>query len=449
MAGTFGIRLLSVLGVVVASVCAGQLASRLRPGSGPLALWITGLLSPLVFDSQLIVAHGVAAGLVGAAALVAATADRRSAGLTFLVMAGLAAAAALFRSEAVLLAAAAALVLGAAGLRTGRRSLVASAVGSAVGAGAAFLAEPRWIGSLVDSPDISTKTIAATSRAGLDGRRDAAFRVLVDPSYEGLVEPFIDVALIGAVVLVLVAAALVRAGRVHLATLSVAIAVVLAGVRLTDPTVTPGLLLAFPLLGLAAFLIITGVHRIEAAEACALGIVGLFMAGVLATQYANGGGFEWGWRYVAIALPLITPTIALALDDLRIRIAQPHRSRVFVGVLLVSALVVASGLLEQRAIIDRTDTLTERLETEAATSDHVVFLAPLLGRSMWELSLSGRVVTADVDTATEVLGWVDEAGANDVLLVWGGRPEIPVEPGRFTAGRVRSISASPISTPCI
>ncbi len=198
--------MLSVLGVTGAAVCSGLMAERLRRGTGPPTLWITGLLSPLVFDSQLMIAHGVAAGLVGAAALVASTSDRRTPLVSAGAMAVLVGGAALFRSEVVIFVAAGAVALTVAGLRAGRRSTVAAGVGTALGGALVFLVEPWWIGSLVDSSDISTKTIVASSRGGADGRVDAAFRVLVDPSYEGLVDASVDVALVGAVVLVLGAA---------------------------------------------------------------------------------------------------------------------------------------------------------------------------------------------------------------------------------------------------
>jgi len=156
-------------------------------------------------------------------------------------------------------------------------------------------------------------------------------------------------------------------------------------------------------------------------------VAGVFAGAVAVTQYRGAGGFEWGWRYVAIALPLVVPTIAVALMSLRDRIGPRPASQTVGAVILVSVLVALSGLLEQRAVIDRTDLLRDRLESEAAGVDHLLFLDPLLGRAMWQLSLSGVVVESEVDDAAEVLSWMRDAGDDAVLVVWVGGGALPID----------------------
>src|SRR5690606_34540925 len=115
------------------------LAGRLRPGTEPTALWLTGLGSPLLFDGFQVVAHALGAGLVGLATLAALAAlddgaGRRRAGWA-LVAVALSGAACLARSEAVLATAAlgvAVLVVGARTLRSGRRRALAMVLGGAL-----------------------------------------------------------------------------------------------------------------------------------------------------------------------------------------------------------------------------------------------------------------------------------------------------------------------------
>ncbi len=61
---------------------------------------------------------------------------------------------------------------------------------------------------------------------------------------------------------------------------------------------------------------------------------------------------------------------------------------------------------------------------------------------MWKLSLDGRVVTADDESAGDVLGWIDDAGEDDVLLVWSGAAQVPVDTGAFIPGRVVDLGVS-------
>ena len=424
--GRFAVRIVSVLGAVGAAAAAAALAMRFRPGSGPLALWLTGAVSPLLFDSQLIVAHTLGAAVVGGAA-VWWVGSRRPAAL---VGAGLFVAgfvAVMLRSEAMLLVGAVALVVTSTSLVRRDRARLFEAMAVVAGGGLAYVLEPAWIRRIIDAPDVAPRTIAAGSRGGLEGRIDALQTVVLKPSYEGLTDPLTDVLLVLAVVLLGVGVVLAVRGRIDLARMSFVAAVVATGLRLADPGVTPGILLAFPPLVIGVVLVGLGVHRPRGSEAVMVAVAGVFAGAVAVTQYRGAGGFEWGWRYVAIALPLVVPTIAVALMSLRDRIGPRPASQTVGAVILVSVLVALSGLLEQRAVIDRTDLLRDRLESEAAGVDHLLFLDPLLGRAMWQLSLSGVVVESEVDDAAEVLSWMRDAGDDAVLVVWVGGGALPID----------------------
>ena len=80
--------------------------------------------------------------------------------------------------------------------------------------------------------------------------------------------------------------------------------------------VVPGLLLAFPLA--LAGLLVAGRRTLRTSAAqIAAGVSVLFVLAVLATQYAKGGGGEWGGRYFALAIPLYVPVLLLALRHRR------------------------------------------------------------------------------------------------------------------------------------
>src|SRR4029450_12481256 len=67
--GLGGMVLASVVGTVAAAAVAGLLARRVVPELAALAVWATGLATPLFFDSWLVIAHTLGAALVGAAVL--------------------------------------------------------------------------------------------------------------------------------------------------------------------------------------------------------------------------------------------------------------------------------------------------------------------------------------------------------------------------------------------
>jgi hypothetical protein len=67
---------------------------------------------------------------------------------------------------------------------------------------------------------------------------------------------------------------------------------------------------------------------------------GLIVGAVIATQYAIGGGVEWGGRYFAIVLPLVAPMIVVTLRrfDSRLLNGALAASMVALGVFGVGTL---------------------------------------------------------------------------------------------------------------
>lgn len=432
LAGRAGIALLSVLGVVGASAAAGVLASAAGRAQGAVAVWVTGLLSPLVFDANLVVAHGVAAALTGALFLVvfrwAGPASVPRLGLASALAFALGLAGALLRSEVILLCGVIALVAGARGVveRQARRVLPGAAAG--LGGLTAYLLEPRWIEHLVGT-SAGRKVIAESSRGGASGATDGAWKVLLEPGDPAAVP------LVIAVLLAVVSVLLLRArpSEPALAAVTSAAAVVAAIVHLGDPLIVAGLLWAFPVLavgvvaGAGRSMVVPTEVRWSAVTAIAFGVA------VLATQYRVGGGVEWGWRYFAVALPAVCAALSIPLVHLwRDRPAGPGRIAL-VGILVVCALVPASGLLAQRRIVNRTDGFLTALDEAIADADASLVLAAdsSLGRFAWDRSIAGEVVTIGRDGSG--LAAIEDVLPESMLLVYVGEPP-PLPDGLEVAG---------------
>jgi hypothetical protein len=120
-----------------------------------------------------------------------------------------------------------------------------------------------------------------------------------------------------------------------------ATSLVVVALLIKPDRVVTGLLVAFPLAVFAIGLIDREYFRTP--ERLFLTVtVGLFMAGVLATQYESGGSAEWGGRYFALGVPVLA---ILAIDALTRRApALPISTRRLAAASLVTcSLLLAVG----------------------------------------------------------------------------------------------------------
>lgn len=426
LGGHVGIRMLSIAGVLGAAAAAGLLAASVSRRHAVVAMWVAGIASPLVFDANLVVAHAPAAAVTGA--LYVAVFRPRSAGrwssARLLTVAALVAAAALLRSEVVLLGVGIGAV--AAGHGIIRRRAADAAVGGAAAAGAAFayLFEPWWIDRLVGTSP-GEKVIAASSRGGVSGARDGAFTVLLGRGEAGWT-------VVLTVVLAVGSAALLRFRRDDAVPAAVlgALAALVGAVNLGGPAIVPGIVWAFPLLGVGLVAVPrrhpwTDVLR-RSGQATLL-----FVACVLATQYSVGGGAEWGWRYVAVALPAVAAVLSVPLVDLAA--SRGGAARVaLAGIVAVALLVPLSGIVAQRRTTGRVEALLTRTDAALVGSDADVIVATQssFGRYVWPRSIAGDVVSVSVtggeDELGELLAALAADGVDRVLLVWSGtEPTVP------------------------
>ena len=338
--GRAAMVLLSVLGTWVAAIAVALLTRRISPDVrlDVLALWLTGLVSPLFFDGYVLIAHTLGAACVAIAALWFVRMLDRGVSWGGAAIVGLAVGATvLLRTEGVLIG----LGLGVAGLvvtvRRRKWSVVVLGVVPVVSAGFAAVVEREWISVIMGGAATDTDPVGGVSRGGvLDHLHGFLITVLL-PSYRA---DSAAVLTLGAAVLIVGAGVvMVRKPDDRQGPIVLLAAAVLAGVlRLffaADPV--SGLLIAFPVLLLAAVVAPWRELRADDRVVALLVAAGTFAMLVTATQYSEGGAGEWGGRYFAIGLPLIIPVIAIALA--RITDLVDPGSRRTVAVLLIVSLL--------------------------------------------------------------------------------------------------------------
>ncbi len=424
--GVGAMMVLSVAATVAAAGVAALLAGEVAGGRERPVLWAVGVGSPLVFDAYLLIAHSIGAALVGAAVLLALRATHRRRFAALMVgAASLAAAGVLFRSEALIFA----LALGAAVVATGtvwrRPALAAWGVALPVPALAAAGGE-RWLQRLLIGADGGSVAAPAVPGSFVGARLEAFLNTWIRPSASVPVTG--DLALLTAAVLVAAAAVVARRRRSPrlLGALSITATAFSTFAFLAGPDrVVPGLLVAFPLavvaIGLADRMYLDrGGHLLLSLT------TSLFVAGVLATQYREGGSAEWGGRYFALAVPLV---VVLAVDAVARRAPSlPVEARRWAG----AALVTCSMLLALGAVVSlhRTHAFTGRLveridATARATApgdgdDRPVLVSayPNIPRLAWPIFAGGRWLHAPhQEQGEELAALLGDGGVQELVFV--------------------------------
>ena len=310
-----GLVAFSVVGVWVASVAAGLLARMLDVRFGIPALLATGLVSPLVFDTSLVSAHGMAAGMCGLTLLALGQVVDRRRRLPLLVATVGAALLVGLRTEGVIAMVATSIVLAmmAVQIRPFRVDrLAATAAASVVVATvSSYLASGYWTQKIIENAG-RTSSISRELSSDRSPLR-AAWVSLIRPWYGTAVNA--QPALVFAVIATLVAAVSVKvAPRRWL--LPVMLLVVAAGCVITQAWAGSGLITglfsAFPALGAGLILL----RREDLGRPMItrhLGISALTLAGITYAAYSVGGSAEWGGRFYHLLLPLLVPLVIVGL----------------------------------------------------------------------------------------------------------------------------------------
>jgi len=411
--GDVGVRLLSSAALLMAGLGAALLA-RADPPTRNLAFWVTLGATPLLFDANLVVAHTLGAAVVawlGVVIVRMRPGPRRWALTVAPALLG-----GLLRNEVVLLVGAAAVVLGVVGLRRHSRRELIDAAGLLIGGLGAFLLEPllvRW--SIGGEPGLDR---APTAGSTIGDVLAAAGRSLLEVDATGGT-PTGAFGLVACTALVAVAALQLRRevpdrGLLVLSGVGAAAGALLF---LREPHLVTGIVWAFPALMLLAG---GAPDRISSStDRTLLVVCALFALLVASTQYSQGGGLEWGWRYVAVAIPLVTPVLARSVIEAWRR--HPGLPALGVAGLAVGCVAVQlGGLRVQRTLVHDTEHFLDRVDTVAAEADADFVLAvdASFGRFAYRLSTTGPVATAADGSAERVLRWLADDRVDEVLLVW-------------------------------
>lgn len=313
--GWWSYYLLAVAGTVIAAVGAGVLARDIEGAPPALAMWTVGIASPLFFDAYIVLAHSLAAAAAVWSVVAAKRAlDRSSIGWLSATLA-LVAACALLRSEGVLLGGA--LAAGVLVIGWARQARIACALGGLL---VVTVLAVRFvedvIGRAILGADTSVTAEPVSTTAGfIAGRLDGLQATWFTASY-GAPRHADALLFLGAIALA-AAAIVIRLGMARLIAVVFGAAAAAAYVARAGqglPDAVPGLVLAFPA-GWSAVWLVRRHHLASPAARLAGTTAALFAAAVLLTQYSYGGGVEWGGRFFALAIPIITPVAVLVLRD--------------------------------------------------------------------------------------------------------------------------------------
>ena len=395
-----GLHVLSALGAIGVAVAAWLLAREVDGDLSRPAFWIAAL-SPALVNAYLLWAHALSAAVAGltllAAVRVGSRGWRRPAalGLVVGVVAG-----SLLRSEGVLFA----LACGAVIFWLSRRVL--SAAVPVLVAGATYAAEREWTARLLGGPHADPDR-APTGFFVTDKVR-GAWHELVQGAYDNeRVGLLAVIALLLLVVLVVPALRRGSGGRETLIVIGVAVALYGARWALARRDPVTGLLTAWPVAVVGVLCL--SWRRAPVMLRSLVAGAAVFVAAVLATQYAVGGGLEWGGRFLS---PVIVPAAVVAAAGLASR-RDDRRVSMAVGVLAVITAAMALGIVGG---------LRARQDEQVAAvgrhlSPHTVTDVPALPRVGWRLDDETAWMLASDDDVEQAVDALRRKGARRITVV--------------------------------
>lgn len=301
--GETAMYLVPLVAAVLVPLVAWRLASLLLGSAGRggarIAFWAAAVSPAVIVNGHVLWAHSASALVAGLAVLGVVEARRRWRAWPVALAAVASLVGVLLRAEGFLFAGALAAAIGLGALldrrNAGRQLALAAVVG--VGGVAGFLLQSEWRDRITGAPEAlasrgSGSRVESVVRGGLHD-------LIGDVNRSGRA---------GVLALTIVAAAAVllgvraRRGRAD-ATGFGSIAVVALGAAWAvsaDGTIT-GMVAAWPV-GIAGLVALRLPDRRE--ERLLLVAASLFAAAVLATNYAEGGGLEWGGRFLSPLIPI-------------------------------------------------------------------------------------------------------------------------------------------------
>lgn len=483
------------------SAClAWLLAARWNRRAAPLAFWLLGL-GPVVVNATALWAHSLSTAVGGLAMLAALHIHDRSMSITtgagspsdpadvpprpgragwarvpttliwsVVLVVALAAGAAI-RTEAMFWAGAVAVT---AVVIDRRRTMVAAVSAAGMAAGAVWLLDRAWGQSIrADRLPIATAVEALMPGSWLGTRLPAGARLLLAGPDAGIsrVLGLGAVFLVGYTMIVLRRERELGPGRTATVTLALAAACYLAKAVVAQDQLMPGVLTAWPLLPVA---LLAGRHQpvgpaiipppasasstFEAPPAPAvppsdrrplaaewlLAPVGLLLAAVLATQYGDSGGMQWGGRYLSMAFVPLAAAAALRGQSL-FRAGLARR-------LALTALAVAPAAAGVTASYRLHTTHASVVAVVTATPAEVVVTEiGALPRVAWP-ALPTAFYRADATTIEPLLSQLAAAGVRTVNVQGLADTDIDGMAGyqvRLLLGPIRHLELEPggVATP--
>ncbi len=443
--GLTAVLVVSALGTVAAAVATGRITELVRPDLAPWALWVTGLLSPLLFDAYIGYAHTIAAAAVAWScyfALRSLDGDREWPHR--LAAAALIAIGCLARTEGAL--AAVALAVAVTSLNLVRQTPVQS--------GRSSHRRP-WLTGLAVVVGASTAVIVDRLAAlAVSGPANPAWRPAT-PSFFlgrwlGFAQTWLNpgrrladlLIVVAAFAVITAAVASSRATRVEATSTSgpmfktrlvpviaAVIAVVAVAARAAvavtaaEPVMVSGLLFAFPVLAAGLFVVRRSHFNGGPSQVCVVAF-GLYAAAVIATQYSYGGVAEWGGRYFAAGIPLGVAATIAPLADVVSRL--PARTRTMsVSMFAVAGLGLnVLGLASLNSVRQSTADLVQEIETTTelmSGNDEpkpvVVSTVPLAGRVSWAIFDDARWLLVDSSELPQLAARLQQHDIDQFALV--------------------------------
>ena len=425
VAGRIGRHLIPAIGSVLAAFLIAVGADRRRPGSARLSFWIAAFGTPLLFHGTTLWAHSLGIAAAAAASLLTqplfdsdrfrgrgpATNGNRSALSHLLAITGFGVVAGLgvlLRSEAAIFFVLLGCCLGLFGL-LGRRFLMV------------------LVGVVAIAATLGAFLLDGVLRAAILGPAgDVALAVPPEPLFDLSVRgaltwtwlvgsrPDLGLGRIVGMILLAVAAMSARGGS----RLNLSPALGLIGGALYLPALLTGSTMAvFP----AAPALLVGLlllDRLDGFTKMVLTLSALHFTAVVATSYANGGGGDWGGRYLAL---LLAPLAIVALPEIwhhgtstagaansRSALNWPALTRpLFAGVVLASVALAAAmsiNVVENRR---NTGSLAEELAAEiaaeASPEDLVVSTDGRIGRLLGDTDVDARLLQVPGESMSELV----------------------------------------------
>jgi hypothetical protein len=150
-------------------------------------------------------------------------------------------------------------------------------------------------------------------------------------------------------------------------------------------------------------------------------VAAVFALAVLATQYAKGGGGEWGGRYFALAVPIVVPVLLLALRDQGRRLDPAVARQALAGLVVSSLALTTMGVMALRSSHHANARLVAAVaragRSVAPDRPLLVTTEGAMPRFAWSTFDSQRWLLASPDGVGDLLARVRAAGVSRVGFV--------------------------------